>query len=73
MRCEYTDGLKVDYSGSLQILKGKDVNVYMKEGFIPANIKGDLEKAAQNFNCGEMRKIAETVRETVGDKACIHE
>lgn len=73
MRCEYKDGLKVDYAGSLRILKGEDVNVFMKAGFIPANIKGELDKAAENYSCSDMRKIAQTVRETVGDRACIHE
>jgi hypothetical protein len=73
MRCEYTDGLKVDYSGSLRIIKGEEVNVYMKEGFIPANVKGDLDSAASHNNCGELRKAAQTVQETFGNKACIHE
>lgn len=73
MRCEYNDGLKVNYSGSLQIMKGKDVNVFMKEGFIPVNIKRDLELAARNNSCGEMRNIAKVVTDTVGNKACIHE
>jgi hypothetical protein len=34
MRCEYSDGLKVDYSGSLKIIKGAEINVFMKEGVI---------------------------------------
>lgn len=73
MRCEYSDGLKVDYSGSLRISKGEEVNVYVKEGFIPANIRSDLEAAARNFSCEEMRKVARTVTDTVGNRACIHE
>lgn len=73
MRCEYNDGLKVDYSGSLRITQGSDVNVYIKEGFIPANIKSGLDEAANSFNCSEMREISQTVRQTVGDRVCIHE
>lgn len=73
MRCEYNDGLKVNYSGSLQITKGSEVNVYMKEGFIPANIRDDLDAATRNNDCGDMRKVAQTVTETVGNRACIHE
>jgi len=72
MRCEYNDGLRVDYSGSLKITSGSDVNVFMKEGHIPADIKGRLDTAAAGFNCSDMRKIADTVRETVGDRACVH-
>lgn len=73
MRCEYKDGMKIDYSGSLHITKGQDINVYMKEGVIPANIKGDLDRASANFSCEEMRKCASEVTDTVGKRACIHE
>jgi hypothetical protein len=73
MKCEYEDGLKVDYSGALHIVKGSEINVFMKEGLIPANIKGNLDAAARNFSCGDMRKAAQEVTETVGNRACIHE
>ena len=73
MKCVYEDGLKVNYSGPLQITKGKDVNVFLKEGFIPDGIKNDLEMALFRNSCGEMRKIAETVTTTYGKRACIHE
>ncbi len=72
MKCEFNDGLKVDYSGSLRITKGEEVNVYMKEGFIPANIRDDLDEAARNASCGDFREIARTVTDTVGKRACIH-
>lgn len=73
MKCEFTDGLKVDYSGSLRITKGSDVNVFMKEGAIPTDIKGRLERASQQASCEDMRSIAQTVRDTVGNRACIHQ
>jgi len=73
MTCEFTDGLKVDYSGSLRITKGSDVNVFMKEGTIPARIRGKLESASRHASCEDMRSIAQTVREAVGDRACIHQ
>lgn len=73
MRCEYNDGLEVDYSGSLKIKKGNEVNVYIKDGLIPANLKSELDNAARNFSCGDMRKVARTVTDTVGNRACIHE
>jgi hypothetical protein len=73
MICEYKDGLKVNYSGSLQITKGKDVNVLIKAGYIPANIKGGLDLAAGNHSCRDMRKVARDVTATFGNRACIHE
>ncbi|RII31156.1 MAG: hypothetical protein CXR30_04960 [Geobacter sp.] len=73
MRCEYKDGMKVDYSGSLHITKGQDVNVYMKEGVIPANIRSELDRASANFSCEDIRKCANEVTATVGNRACIHE
>ena len=58
MKCEYDDGFKVDYSGSLRIKKGDDVNLYVKKGFIPGKIKGALQLAARRNNCVELRKAA---------------
>ena len=71
MRCEYNDGLNVDYSGYLHISKRNDINVFMDEDFIPANIKHDLNAASQSNNCGNIRKIAEAVTDTVGSRACL--
>jgi hypothetical protein len=72
MICAYKDGLKVNYSGSLQITKGKDVNVLIKEGFLPANIKSGLDQAAGHHSCRDMRKVADDVTATFGSRACIH-
>jgi hypothetical protein len=73
MKCEYNDGLKVNYSGPLQIVKGKDVNVFIKESLIPDDIKSDLDMALFKNSCGAMRTVAETVTKTYGNRACIHE
>jgi len=73
MKCEYSDGYKINYSGPLQITKGQDVNVFIKEALIPDNIKNDLDMALYKNSCGDMRTIAETVTKTYGKKACIHE
>jgi hypothetical protein len=71
MKCEYKDGLKVDYnSESLHIWNGSDVNVFMKSDFISSNIKNDFSRAS---GCDEVRKIAQAVTDTVGSKVCIHE
>jgi len=73
MKCEFSDGLKVNYAGPLQITKGQDVNVFIKEARIPENIKFDLDKALYKNSCSDMRSIAETVTKTFGNRACIHE
>ena len=73
MKCEYNDGLKVNYSGPLQIIKGQDVNVFIRESRIPEDIKSDLEMALYKNSCGDMRTIADTVTKTYGNRACIHE
>lgn len=73
MKCEYSDGLKVKYSGPLQITKGQEVNVFIKEEFIPGDIKSDLEMALYRNSCGEIRKVADTVTSKFGSRACIHE
>ena len=72
MRCEYKDGLKVNYTGPLQITKGQDVNVFIKEARLPESIKGDLEMALFKNSCGDMRTTAETVTKSYGNRACIH-
>ena len=73
MKCEFSDGLKVKYAGQLQITKGQDVNVFIKEARIPESIKFDLDKALYKNSCSDMRSIAETVTKTFGNRACIHE
>jgi hypothetical protein len=72
MICEFSDGLKVNYSGSLQITKGKDVNVMIKDTFIPSNIKNGLDTAASQHSCSDMRKVADEVTATFGKRVCIH-
>lgn len=73
MKCEFSDGLKVKYSGPLQITKGQDVNVFIKEERIPDHIKYDLDRALYKNSCSDMRTIAESVTKTFGTRACIHE
>jgi len=72
MKCEYGDGLKVNYSGPFQVTKGKDVNVFIKEEMIPNSIKDDLDMALFKNSCRDMREVAETVTKTFGPKACVH-
>ncbi|HEX9080352.1 MAG TPA: hypothetical protein VF795_12235 [Desulfuromonadaceae bacterium] len=73
MKCEYGDGLKVNYTGPLQITKGKDVNVFIKEELLPDGIRSDLDMALFRNSCNAMREVAETVTKTYGNRACIHE
>jgi hypothetical protein len=73
MRCEYSDGTKVKYTGPLQIIKGQEVNVFIKEALLPDDIRSDLDKALYKSSCGEMRTVADRVKKIYGNKACIHE
>jgi len=70
MKCEYSDGLKVEYSDSLHVTMGDDVNVFVEHGYVPSNIRQYLKTACDNNDCGEIRRIAEAVTNTVGRKAC---
>jgi hypothetical protein len=65
MRCEYDDGFKVNYSGSLSIKKGDDVDLYVKENFIPSTVKSGLEAAAVHNSCGELRQAAYGVTDVI--------
>jgi hypothetical protein len=73
MKCTYDDGTYVKYSGPLQIVKGQEVNVFLKEERIPDGVKSDLDKALFHNSCGELRRAADTVTAAFGPRACIHE
>ena len=62
MKCEFKDGVKIDYSGSLSIRNGKGINGYLvrKEG-IPDNLRMELDRAVRNDSCKEMRKITDAI------------
>jgi len=49
---------------------GEDINVFIEKDFVPANIKHYLNTACKTNDCGEIRKIAEAVTNTVGRKVC---
>jgi hypothetical protein len=66
MRCEYNDGFKVDYAGSLKITKGDDIKFSVKESFIPANVKSGLTAAAAHNSCGELRQAALRATDLIG-------
>ena len=72
MKCEYKDGIKVTYTGPLQVTKGQEVNIFINEEKIPEDIRLDLEMALFKDSCVDMRAIAETVQKTYGNRACIH-
>lgn len=72
MKCEYSDGLKVDYSGPIQITKGNEVKIFVQEDRIPDLIKDDLDMALYRSSCVAMREAADEVTKTFGKKACVH-
>ena len=73
MRCKYDDGTNINYSGPFQITKGRDVNVFIKEGRIPDDLKSDLDTALYRNSCTMMRAVGEKVTKIYGAKACVHE
>jgi len=65
MRCEYKDDFKVDYSGALRITKGDGVDLVVKEGEIPSNIKSSLDSAVSHNNCHELRAASRAFTDTI--------
>jgi hypothetical protein len=65
MRCEYKDDFKIDYSGSLHITKGDGVDLVVKGGQIPANIKSCLDSAVTRNNCHELRAASKALISTL--------
>lgn len=71
MRCEYDDGLSINYTGSLTVRNGNEINGYLaKEHNIPDNFRKEFDKAAKAGNCGELRRIAMAVATDCG-RVCI--
>jgi hypothetical protein len=71
MKCEYKDGLRVDYSGSLRVRKGNEIEGFLvKEEFIPDTFRYVLDKAVRNDSCRDIRKIAEAITQNVNGKFC---
>lgn len=70
MKCEFSDGLRVDYSDSLHVTMGDEVNVFVDKDYIPINIKEFLNSSCSSNSCEELRKVAEAVTNTVGRHAC---
>jgi hypothetical protein len=66
MRCEYNDGFKVDYTGSLNITKGDDINFSVRASFIPDNVKSELATAAAHNSCSELRQAAQKATNAIG-------
>lgn len=72
MRCEYSDGLTIDYTGSLTVHSGKNIKGYhAREEYIPDELKYELNRAAGSGSCGELRKIALSVAMDCG-RVCIN-
>jgi len=73
MKCEFKDGMTIDYSGSLTVRKGNNiVGVLVKETGLPDAIKNVLDTAARNHNCTELRRITEELTRTDCGRVCIN-
>lgn len=73
MKCQFDDGLKVDYEGSLRITKGSDINVFVEQGHMPSDLRSSLDSASQSNNQQDLRRVCDEVIQKYGNKACIHE
>lgn len=65
MKCTYKDDFKVDYSGSLHISKGDGVDLVVKEGLIPKDIRSSLDSAVSHNSCHELRAASKTFTDTI--------
>ena len=68
MRCDYKDGFKVDYedySGSLRITKGNDVEISVQASQITGRARSDLDAAVGHNSCSELRTAAREVTDTL--------
>jgi hypothetical protein len=73
MKCEFKDGLTIDYSGSLRVRRGNNIEgVLVKETGLPDTIKFVLDSAARNHDCNELRKITEEITRTECGRICIN-
>jgi hypothetical protein len=73
MRCEFKDGMRIDYSGSLRVRTGNNIaGVLMKETGLPDTIKNVLDNAARNQNCSELRRLTEELTRTDCGRVCIN-
>ncbi len=78
MRCEYKDGLQVDYSGSLRITRGKEIfGLSVRQNALSDDFRNELDKAVRARSCSDMRKIAQAITDNIGGKisgrVCIKE
>jgi hypothetical protein len=72
MKCEYSDGLRIDYSGSLSVRKGNEIHGYLaKQENIPGSFRYELDKAARGNSCSELRKIATALAMDCG-RVCLN-
>jgi len=73
MKCEFKDGLKIDYSGSLTVKKGNEIRgFFARKDSIPAEFKHVLDKAVRNNNCGEIRNIVQEITRSECGRVCLH-
>ena len=73
MRCEYKDGMTINYSGSLTVRRGKNIEgALVKEGGLPDTIKYMLDTTVRNHDCSELRKITEELTRTDCGRVCFH-
>jgi hypothetical protein len=70
MKIEFEDGLVFNFTGSIHITKGNDVDITIKEEFVPVRLKADLNQITSQIN-REIKKIAMLITDTIGCRICL--
>lgn len=66
MVCEFGQGLKVDYAGSLSITKEDQIDVFIREGLIPDFFKDELDMAVSHKSCDELWDVGRKITDRIG-------
>jgi len=58
MKCEFDDDCIVDYSGSLRVTKGDDINLFLKKKTVPGGVQSVFQASVRENDCDKLRKAA---------------
>lgn len=70
MKIEFDDGMVFNFTGSIQITKGNDIDIDIKEEFVPVRLKEDLNQITSLIN-HDIKKIAKMITDTIGCRICL--
>lgn len=70
MKIEFADGLVFNFTGSIHITKGNDIDITIKEEFVPVKLKADLRQITSQIN-HDIKKIVLMITDTLGCRICL--